>query len=299
MAKRSREFWLIIISFFIVYIVWGTTYLANAWGIKSVPPLVFAGSRFLIAGIILLGISRLFGPIQVSKKQLKNTLFAGILLFTIGNGAVVWALLYIDTGIAALIVAFEPLIVAVMLWQMKSQKPKPDTWIGIALGLLGMTLLVGQPSFATSSYFFIGVFAIIIALIAWGYIAIWIPDADLPSSIFQSASWQMIFGGIGLWICGALIGEISDIKIDNLNSTVIWSYVYLVVFGSILAFSAFNYLLKTVSPTKVVTSAYINPVVAVFVGWWLNNEVLSNQSMIAAAILLTGVFFINRAKSKY
>jgi drug/metabolite transporter (DMT)-like permease len=298
MVKRNKEFWLIILSFFILYIVWGSTYLANAWGVKSVPPFIFAGVRFLIAGITLLGISRLFGPIQITKQQLKNTAFAGIFLFTVGNGMIVWSLQYIDSGIAALFVSFEPLIVAVMLWQMKNEKPKRDTSIGIGLGIIGMLLLVGQPHFVTSTSFLLGTLAIVAALLAWGYIAIWMPNADLPKSIMQSAAFQMIIGGIGLLILSALAGEAKDLHIENLNTTAFWCFAYLVVFGSIFAFSAFNFLLQTVSPTKVVTSAYVNPVVALILGWWLNNEKLSTQSLLATIALLTGVVFITLAKSR-
>ncbi len=297
MVKRNKEFWLIILAFFIIYIVWGSTYLANAWGVKSVPPLIFAGARFLLGGVLLLGIARLFGPIKVSKKQLVNTMIAGVVLFTIGNGMVVWSLQFLDSGITALFVAFEPLIVAVLLWKFKNQKPKKDTWIGITLGILGILLLVGQPKFATDPQFLLGLAAIMIALLSWGFISIWIPDADLPESIMQSAALQMIMGGVGLFIGSFLFGEFNDLKQIEFNETAFWSFAFLVVFGSIFAFSAFNYLLKTVSPTKVVTSAYVNPVVALFLGWWLNSEILSTQSFIAASVLLTGVFFINRSKS--
>jgi drug/metabolite transporter (DMT)-like permease len=299
MFKRSSQFWLILLSFFMIYIVWGTTFLANAWGVKSVPPFIFSGSRFFIAGVILLGISALIGPIRITWTQLKNCAFAGTLLFTVGNGAVAWSLQHIDSGITALFISFEPLIVAVMLWKWKTQKPVKETWIGIALGITGMALLVGQPNFVSSPIFVTAASCVFFALFSWAYISIWIADADLPKSILQSASWQMIMGGLGLFIMSFIFKEYERIELDDLDLRAIYSFAYLVFFGSILAFSAFNYLLKNVSPTKVVTSAYINPVVAVIVGWWLNNEQLTGQSMIAASVLLTGVFFITRAKSKY
>jgi len=188
MTNEKREFWLIILAFLIMYVVWGSTYLANAWGVAVVPPFLFAGTRFIIAGILLLGILAFFQPIRISKKQLKNTLFAGIMLFAIGNGMVVWALQYVDSGLTALMVAGQPLIVALMLWQMKNQKPNRDTWLGIALGVIGMYMLVGQPEFTGSREFFMGVFAVFLALLSWGYVSIWLPSADMPSSVLQSAS---------------------------------------------------------------------------------------------------------------
>ena len=298
MTNEKREFWLIILAFFIVYIVWGSTYLANAWGVKVVPPFLFAGARFAVAGGLLLGILSIFQPIRFTKNQLKNALFAGIMLFAIGNGMVVWALKYVDSGLTALIIAAQPLVVAIFLWQLKNQKPNRDTWIGIFLGILGMYLLVGQPEFTGSQEWMMGIGGILVALLAWGYASIWLPDADLPESVFQSAAWQMIMGGIVMFLISLVLGEYSSFNIDAVNGTVFWAFIYLVIFGSIAAFSAFTFLLKTVSPTKVVTSAYVNPVIAVFLGWWLNGENLTERTLIAAVILLTGVVFINRAKGK-
>ena len=298
MTNEKREFWLILLAFLIMYVVWGSTYLANAWGVKVVPPFLFSGARFLAAGFLLLGILSLFQPIRISKQQLKNTLFAGFMLFAIGNGLVVWALQYVDSGLTALLVAGQPLIVALMLWKLKNEKPNRDTWLGITLGVIGMYLLVGQPEFTGSREFFMGVFAVLAALFSWGYVSIWLPEADMPSSVLQSASWQMIMGGIIMMIVSGLLGENSNFKTEELNSTIYWAFAYLVIFGSIAAFSSFTYLLQKVSPTKVVTSAYVNPVIAVFLGWWLNDENLTGRTLVAAAILLTGVVFINRAKSK-
>ena len=297
MTNKKREFWLIIAAFFIMYVVWGSTYLANAWGVKVVPPFLFSAGRFIVAGTLLLGVLAIFQPIRISTKQLKNALIAGVMLFAIGNGLVVWALQYVDSGLTALLVAGQPLIVALLLWQMKNQNPNKDTWIGIGLGLIGMYLLVGQPDFAGSGDWMLGIGAIIIALLAWGYASIWIPEADLPDSVLQSAAWQMIMGGMVMLVASILLGEFQEFDTSKLNSTIYWAFAYLVVFGSIAAFSSFTYLLKTVSPTKVVTTAYVNPVIAVFLGWWLNNELITERTLIAAAILLTGVVFINRAKS--
>lgn len=297
MAEDKRDVWLIPLCIFIVYIVWGTTYLGNAWGVKVIPPFMFSGIRFLIAGSVLLLISSFFSPIKISWNQFKNLAFAGLLLFGIGNGLVTWALQYVDSGITALVISLEPLVVAFMLWGYKKQKPQINTWVGIGLGIIGMTLLVGQPKFVSSWEWMVGFSFIFIAMLAWGYISIWIASADLPKSVFQSASVQMILGG--LMLLGTSIGmqEIQNFDWSTLTTRAVGSWIYLMIFGSIFAFSAFNYLLLKVSPTRVVASSYVHPVIAMFLGWWLNKEGVSAQSMLAAGILLTGVVFINRDKS--
>ncbi|MFK7771374.1 MAG: EamA family transporter [Saprospiraceae bacterium] len=297
MTENKRDTWLIPLCIFIVYIVWGTTYLGNAWGVKVIPPFMFSGIRFLMAGSILLLISSFFSPIKITWNQFKNLAFAGLLLFGIGNGLVTWALQYVDSGITALVISLEPLVVAFMLWGYKKQKPQINTWIGIGLGIFGMALLVGQPKFVSSWEWMVGFSFIFIAMLAWGYISIWIASADLPESVFQSASVQMILGGLMLLASSFGMQEVQNFDWSTLTARAIGSWIYLMIFGSILAFSAFNYLLLKVSPTRVVASSYVHPVIAMFLGWWLNKEGISTQSILAAGILLIGVVFINRDKS--
>jgi len=298
MIDSNHDNWLIPLSFVIVYVVWGTTYLANAWGVAIIPPFMFAGIRFLVAGSILLLISSFFVSIKVTLPQFKNIFFAGLLLFGVGNGAVTWALQYVDSGITALVIAFEPLLVAMLLWAWKKEKPQISTWIGISLGILGMMLLVGQPEFISSWIWVVGVACIFVAMSAWAYISIWIASADLPKSVFVSAGFQMLVGGVIL-LCSSLgMQEIQNFEWSSITPKAFWSWIYLMVFGSILAFSAFNFLLLKVSPTKVAASAYVHPVIALFLGWLLNGEFLSEQSLLAAAVLLTGVIFINKDKGK-
>lgn len=298
MSKQQPSVVLVVLSFIIVYLVWGSTYLANAWGVESIPPFLFAGCRFLIAGICLLGISALFKPIKVTQQQLINTAFAGFLLFAVGNGLVVWALQFVDSGITALVIACEPMIVAMLMWLIKGKKPILLTWLGIAMGLIGMALLIGQPNFVSSVEWLLGVAAIAVAMFAWGYIAVWLPDANLPPNVLQSAAFQMIFGGIMMLITSALLQEWGTFDWQTVDQRAWGAFWFLVIFGSVITFPAFNYLLKNVSPTKVVTSSYVHPVIALFLGWSLNNEIIHPQSLWAAGILLLSVFLINKAKEE-
>jgi len=283
----------IILAFFIIYFVWGSTYLANTWAIADMPPFLMAGMRFVIAGVLLYGYCTLIGKKAPTRVQVQNTIFAGLFLFAMGNGLVVWALQFVDSGIAALVVAFEPLIVVLMMWKMKSEKPTFNVWGGIGLGILGMGLLVGQPEFINDTNWLTGVAAIFGAILAWGYISIWITDANLPESLLQSAALQMFFGGVLMLIVGLLLGEYPMFDYQQIGTRAFWSLGYLIIFGSIIAFTAFNFLLKNVSPTKIVTSTYINPVVALILGYYLNKEGISGQSLLAAGLLIIGVVLIN------
>jgi len=298
MLNYDRQTWLIIFSFFIVYFVWGSTYLANAWGVASVPPFLLAGTRFFTAGLILIAFSRLFEPISVTRKQLKNSAIVGFMLFTIGNGLAVWSLKYIESGISAVVISLQPLVVALMLWGFQNKKPNSGTWGGIALGICGMTLLVGQPKFVADTEALLGFGGLIIALFSWGYMSIWMPIADLPKSMFQRTALQMLFGGAMLLILSPIIGEWEVFDIETVSPRAYWALAYLIVFGSLMAMTAFNFLLANVSPTKAVTNTYVNPVIAVFLGWWLNNEEITLQTIAAAGLLLTGVFFIIQSRRK-
>jgi drug/metabolite transporter (DMT)-like permease len=297
MTENKRDIWLIPVCIFILYIVWGTTYLANAWGVKVIPPFLFSGIRFLIAGSVLLLISSFFTPIKISWNQFKNLAFAGLFLFGIGNGLVTWSLQYVDSGITALVITLEPLVVAMMLWYFKKQKPQISTWLGVGLGIVGMVLLVGQPRFVSSWEWMTGFSFIFIAMLAWGYTSIWISTADLPESVFQSASMQMILGGLILLASSFGMQEMQNFDWSSLTSRAVGSWIYLMIFGSICTFSAFNYLLLRVSPTRVAASSYVHPVIALTLGFLLNHEEITTQSILAAGILLTGVIFINRDKS--
>ena len=298
MLNYDRRTWLIIISFLIIYLVWGSTYLANAWGVAYIPPFLLGGTRFVIAGLILLTFSWFVEPISITRNQLKNSAFVGFMLFTVGNGLAVWALKFIESGISAVVISLQPLVVALMLWIFQSKKPNSGTWGGIALGICGMLLLVGQPKFVADPSALLGFGGLIIALLAWGYISIWMPIADLPKSMFQRTALQMLLGGMTLLILSPIIGEWKDFNIETVPARAYWALVYLIVFGSLMAMTAFNYLLANVSPTKVVTNTYVNPVIAVFLGWWLNNEEITFQTIAAAGLLLTGVFFIIQSRRK-
>lgn len=292
-----KERWLIIGAFGAIYIIWGSTYLANAFAIKEIPPFFMAGGRFLIAGVLLFALMLAQGKTIPTPKQWMFGALMGTLFLSIGNGALVKALEYLDSGMAALLIAFDPLLVVLAMWILIGVVPGKRNIFGTILGIIGMIILIGQPSIMTSKDSLKGIGLVSISMISWTVASIYVAKVDLPKSRGMSTAAQMITGGILLIIYSLLTGEIYEFSIQHMTSKGWMSWIYLVVFGSIIGFSSFNYLLHKVSPDKVSTSTLINPIVALILGWMFNNEQVTLQSIIATVVLLSGVFFINTHKT--
>jgi len=232
-----------------------------------------------------------------TKKQLLNSAIAGFFFLTIGNGCAVYALQYIDSGFSALLISSQPLILIFMLYFLESRRIHGKSVIGVILGFIGIYLLMDQDSMELSFEVLSGIGAIFIALLCWGYGSIFVSKAELPKGSFVNTGYQMLFGGLMMIMISFILQEPVS-SLETVSNRAIYSMIYLVLFGSIVAFTSFNYLLLSVSPEKVATSTYVNPIVAMILGWWVLDEIISNQAIIAAAILLTGVYFINSSKSK-
>ncbi len=292
--NRSGESTLLIVpAFLAIYFIWGSTYLAIWFVIQEVPPFLMAGLRFLAAGLLIyLPGKLLLGFPRPRWEHWRNGFVLGTLFMTIGNGGLVWAEQYLPSGMTALILASQPLVVVLLLWGMYKVRPLLKTFLGIGLGLLGMVLLLGQDLFIGDERALWGLVALAVSLLGWAYGSVKVKHTPMPASNLQSAAMQMICGGVGMLLISAVLGEPAFVDWSAVGAKAVWSWVYLVVFGSIVAFSAFNYLLLRVSPEKVSTSTYVNPVVALLLGWALNAETINLQTALAALVLLTGVFFI-------
>jgi drug/metabolite transporter (DMT)-like permease len=288
---------LVVLAFFSIYVIWGSTYLLNKIAVTELAPFMLAAIRFITAGILIFVLCKLLGiSLSVTKKQLKNTIIAGFLFLTFGNGIVVWALRFVDSGFAALEISAQPLIVLLLLRVLDGQKIKTMSLIGVGLGIIGMYLLVSQNQIISDDDSIIGMGMIFLCLVSWGYGSIFVSKADLPANYFVNTGYQMISGGIILMLASFAFGESWSLP-NTWSGEVQISMVLLILFGSIVAFTAFNFLLSKVSPEKVATSTYVNPIIALFLGWYFLNETISKQSIIAAAVLLTGVYFINTKKT--
>ncbi|SER35791.1 EamA family transporter [Neolewinella agarilytica] len=293
----TKEQWLIIGAFACTYFIWGSTYLANYWAIDTIPVFGMGAMRFLVAGVILYAMSFFIGPAgRPSLKQWANASFIGLLFLSIGVGAVVWAQQWVPTSTTALIISFEPLIVMLMMWGLFSNRPPMMAFVGAGVSIFGMYLLIDQPATLSGEGSVKGLLAILLAMSCWGVGMILSPKLDMGKNKFRSNAMQMLTGGGVLLLFSFMIREWAGWSPDQVTPKSFYAWLYLVVFGAILGFSAFNFLLSKVSAEKVSTNTYVNPIVAVLLGGLLNNEIVTGRTMIAGAILLAGVWFINSTK---
>lgn len=293
---KSKNGVLIILAFFSIYVIWGSTYLLNKIAVTELPPFKIASIRFISAGVIIFIIAKLMGiSLAITRKQLINAAIAGFLFLTFGNGVVVWALKYVDSGFTALEISAQPLVVLLLMRILEGKKIQTMSVIGVVLGIIGIYLLVSQKEIISQEGTILGIIMIFACMLSWGYGSLFVAKADLPSNYFVNTGYQMLTGGIMLFIVSQLFGETWSIPTEW-SRPVQFSMIFLIIFGSIVAFTSFNYLLKTVSPEKVATSTYVNPIIALILGWYFLNEQITTQSIISAVILLTGVYFINTRK---
>ncbi len=293
----SRKTVLIILAFFAIYIIWGSTYLLNKISVSQLPPFFLASVRFLIASMIIFIIAKSLGiSLSISKKQLLNTTIAGFLFLTMGNGLAVLALKYLDSGFAALEISAQPLVILIMMRVFQGKPIKLMSYIGVVFGFIGIFLLVSQKEIINKEGQILGMILIFVCMLSWAYASIFVGKADLPKNSFVNTGYQMLTGGIMLGIISLVLNESWSLP-TTWHPEVQWAIIGLIVFGSIIAFTSFNYLLKEVSPEKVATSTYVNPIIALILGWWVLNEHISLQSIIAAVVLLTGVYFINTKRA--
>jgi drug/metabolite transporter (DMT)-like permease len=289
---------LIILAFISIYVIWGSTYLFNKVAVTELPPFFLASIRFSIAGMLMLLIAKILKlKFEITKKQFKNSAIASLFFLILGNSVFVWALQFVDSGFAALIASTQPLFVLIILRIIDRKPMQRKSIIGVCLGVLGMYLLISQQELVTSKETILGVMVMLGCVFGWSYGGVFVSKADLPKSFFVSTGVQMVIAGFVLGVISVSLNEPWSSPF-NWSQNVQISMLLLIVLGGIVAFTAFNYLLKVVSTEKVATSAYVNPVIALFMGWYFLDEQLTPQSIIASVILLTGVYFITSRKRK-
>jgi len=294
--NKPKNTLLMVLAFFAIYVIWGSTYLLNKIAVQELPPFMLASVRFTVAGTLIFIICKFLGiSLAITKKQLRNCVIAGFLFLSVGNGFVVWALRYVDSGFAALEIAAQPLIVLLLMRILQGNKIHAMSLMGVVIGIIGIFLLVGQNQIISQENSVQGIIMIFMCMLSWAYASLFVAKADLPTNYFVNTGFQMFAGGIILMLGSLLVGEVWTSPLEW-SSPVQYSLLLLILFGSIVAFTAFNYLLKVISPEKVATSTYVNPIIALILGWFFLDEQITVQSIIAAVVLLTGVYFINTKK---
>jgi drug/metabolite transporter (DMT)-like permease len=281
-----------------VYLIWGSTYLAIRFAIETIPPFLMAGARYLTAGALLYGWSRLRGAPRPSLVHWRSAGIIGALLLLLGNGGVVWSEQRVSSGLVALLVSTEPLWIVLLVWfRDRGQRPGGRVIAGLLLGCAGLVLLV-RPGSSSGGLDPLGVVAVLIASLSWAWGSVYSQRAKLPSSPLLSTAMQMLAGGALLLLAATLTGEPAHFALAQVSTRSLLSLAYLVVFGAIIAFTAYVWLLRAAPPVLVSTYAYVNPVVAVLLGWALAGEPLARGTLVAAAVILTGVALISSAQGK-
>jgi drug/metabolite transporter (DMT)-like permease len=290
-AVRPSRLWMVL-AFLAIYVIWGTTYLAIRYAVETIPPLVSAGVRHTIAGLILLGVawSRGFRPRR--EHWLAGTVLGG-LFFLIGHGSLHWAERYVSSGLASLLIASEPLWILLMGAAMRQQKINWQNGSGLLLGLLGVAILTAR-EFTTRGSRTWGVVAVLVAAAAWAFGVCISPRLRLPRDAMGRAAVPLVCGAILLLVAAGVSGEFSTIHWHAISSRSLLGLAYLIVFGSIVAFTAYTWLLQHHSPTLVATHSFVNPLIAVLVGWLWASEAMSLRLIMATAVILAAIILIQR-----
>ena len=296
--RKDGSPWAVIAAFGAVYIIWGSTYLAIRFAIETLPPFLMAGTRFLTAGVLLHAWGRLRGDPAPSRPNLAPSLALGALFLLVGNGGVVWAEQRVPSGLAALLVAVTPAWTVLFEWAHGGSAPGLRTLAGLAAGLAGVGLLVAPSGLNGARLDLAGAGACLLASMSWSLGSVRSRTLQLPASPAIASSLQMLAGGGLLFAVGLASGEAGRVDLGTASTRSVLAVVYLIIFGSLVAFTAFTWLLRVSTPSRVATCAYVNPVVAVLLGWAFAGERLGPRSLLAAAVIVLGVVLITTSARK-
>jgi drug/metabolite transporter (DMT)-like permease len=292
----------IVLAFAGIYLIWGSTYLGILLAIQSIPPLLMAGTRFLLAGLILYAAARMSGAPPSPRADWRTALIVGACLLLGGNGGVTLSEQYVPSGIAALLVATVPIYIALLSWLFGiSKRPSAITWAGLAGGFIGVGVLIGPAlRFSTtneSPHAWIGMTILLCSSLIWSAGSLYSRTAkNAPPSPFLAAGQQMLCGGILLIIAGLARGELRHFDLRQITTQSLGAFVYLVFIGGIIGYVSYAWLLRHCEPSKVATYAYVNPIVAVFLGTAFAGETLTLRTLIGAGLIIGSVAVVIMAQ---
>lgn len=282
------------LAFVAIYVIWGSTYLAIRFAVETIPPLVTAGIRHSIAGAIMLTWAWLRG-FRPTRQQWLAGFALGSLFFLIGHGSLHWAEQYVGSGLAALLIATEPMFILVLGWMMGQQKISGLSALGLALGVAGVAMLTGAELTAKGSSL-VGLLAVLLGSLSWSLGVVISPRLKLPSDALGRTALPTICGAAMLLIAAGVTGEFQQTHWSSISLRSIFGLGYLITFGSVVAFTAYTWLLQRVPPALVATHTYANPVVAVLLGWFLAHEPLTMRVALASVAILGAIVLIRRGE---
>ncbi len=287
----------VVAAFAAVYLIWGSTYLAIRFAIETIPPLCMAAVRFLVAGTVLYAWARARGAPKPGLRQWRDAAVVGTLLLGVGNGGVVVAEQWVPSGLTALLVGSVPLWMVLVDWGWGSRaRPGRRVAVGLLAGFVGMGVLVGSPGVgAGGRQELLGGLLLVGASLSWASGSIYSRHASKPPRPRLWVAMQMLTGGVVLTLGSFITGEVSALHPTTVSAKSALALAYLIVFGALVGYVAYIWLLSVSTPARVSTYAYVNPVVALFLGWALAGEPLTYRSLLAAAIIIGAVVVITSA----
>lgn len=296
MTNESRPAaWLIGLAFAALYLVWGSTYLAIKVSIETMPPLLMAAARFGLAGMILYALARARGVPGPTGKQWKHAAIVGGFLIAGGNGGVSYAEMHIDSSMAALVIASNPLFMTLFGWWGGVQaKPTWMAWLSVAGGIAGVATLVSSSAGLESEGSLFGYFLVVGCVLLWTLGSIYSKRSPQTINPWLQSGMQMMCGAAVCLLVGALIGEFDGLDLEGFSGRSWLAFFYLVLIGSLVGFTSYVFLLRHCIPSTVSSHAYVNPVVAVFLGWLILGETLNAGGWIGSGMILVSVFVLLR-----
>ncbi len=289
--------WRVILAYLAVYIIWGTTYLGIRFAIETMPPFLMAGTRFLAAGALLYLWTRLRGTPHPPLASWGPALLSGAFMIGVAQGAVSWAEQYVNSGLAAVLAGTMPIWMLTFNWARPGgQRPNAVMVTGVAAGFVGVMILLAPWQTADRDVHLLGAAVILLGVMSWTGGSIYTRTLKISPSHFQTTAMQMLCAGALLTLAGTLVGDWSGVSLGNLSLLSVLSWAYLVVVGSIVALTSYTWLLGVSQPSRVATYAYVNPVVAVLLGWLLANELLSARMAVGVAVIVGAVVLVTRGR---
>lgn len=284
--------WAVVAAFAAIYLVWGSTYLAIRVAIETMPPFLMVGARFGVAGLLMTLWARGRGAAPATPRQWRWAALLGVLMPAWGTGSVAWAEQYVASGLTAVLVATVPLVIVAIDALLGRRGLSVRVVLGVLAGFGGVAFLMrpGAVGDQPSAPLALGV--LMLGTVAWAIGSVISRRADHPASQILATGLQMTIGGAALVVVGLAFGEGARVDLASFSLRSFASLVYLIVFGSFIAFTAYAWLLRVTEPAKVATYAYVNPVIALFLGWSLAGETLDAHVLVAAAVILASVVFI-------